>query len=709
MTSPDEPKALTLEGTLRSFLVPEAIARLDVPGGGEVKIVGALAGLAPGERVRATGEWERHKKYGPQFRASVVVPILPATSDGVRRYLGSGRVPGIGEEMARRIVSTLGARALEVIEKEPERLAEVPGIGKKRAAAIRESLSRGRSVREVMVFLQGLGISAAFAARIHKRHGDQTIQLVRQNPYRLAREVAGVGFIKADEIARSLGFAREAPERIEAGVLHVLFGGAEDGQVFTPKDELARAAGEALGADLAVTEQAIARLALSGDVIVEQDGVFLPELFSDETELAKRLRVLAAAGRAGKTPKATQEDLARLSESQRRAVEMACKAPVSVVTGGPGTGKTTITRAIVAACQAAGLRVELAAPTGRAAKRLAEATSQKARTIHRLLEWDGRSGFLRGPGAQLSADVIIIDEASMLDVSLARALVAAVPVGAGLIFVGDVDQLPSVGPGQVLRDLIASNAIPVARLTEIFRQAQSSRIIVGAHDINSGRVPQGPADPAAESDFYFLRADEPGRVKDVIVRLVCERIPARFGLDPLRDVQVLSPMRRGELGTHELSRVLGAAQNPRGRGLLVMGRTFREGDKVIQTRNDYDRDIYNGDVGIITSVELDKSALVVDIDGRPVRYEPDDLGDLELAYALTVHRAQGSEYPAVVMPVVTQHFVMLARNLLYTAVTRARKLCVLVGSPRALGIAVRNVDTRMRRTRLQERLLAAGA
>jgi exodeoxyribonuclease V alpha subunit len=682
-----------LEGTLRSFLVDGAIARLEAPGRGEVKIIGTLTGLAPGERVRVEGEWEQHRKYGPQFRVHSATPIVPQTADGVQRYLGSGRVPGIGQEIARRIVEKFGAAALDVIEKEPHRLREVEGLGKKRIAAIRESMTSHRAVREVMVFLQGHGVSPAFAARIQKKYGDEAIQVVRANPYRLARDVSGIGFIKADEIARSLGWKQDAPERIEAGVLHALHEAADEGHVFATRDELARAAAQGLGSDIKTCEAAVERLRQQGSVIVEDDAVFQPELHADEVLLGQRLRALAAAQR---TPVKPPEDLARFSEGQRRAVELACTQPLLVVTGGPGTGKTTVTRAIVAAHLAAGQRVQLASPTGRAAKRLSEATGRPARTIHRLLEWDGRGGFLRGPGAELEADLVVIDEASMLDVELARSLVQAVPVGAALVFVGDVDQLPSVGPGQVLRDIIQSGTTPVVRLTEIFRQARESRIVLAAHAINEGRLPETTP---AESDFYFIRADDPVRARELVVRVVTERIPARFGLDPLRDVQVLSPMRRGELGTFELGRSLQETINPRGK---PVGR-FRVGDKVIQTRNDYDRDVYNGDLGFVLDTD-GEGGLSVEIDGRAVAYDADELGDLDLAYAMTVHRSQGSEYPAVVMPVATQHFVMLQRNLLYTAVTRAKKLCVLVGNPRALAMAVKNAETKARRTKLAERL-----
>jgi exodeoxyribonuclease V alpha subunit len=699
----------TLEGTLRSFVVDEAIARLDAQGMGTVKIVGALAGLAPGELVRVEGDWEDHRKYGPQFRVERVIPLVPATAEGARRYLGSGRVPGIGAEMARRIVAALGAQALEIIDQHPERLTEVPGIGRKRAAAIREALAEKRALREVMVFLQGHGVTPALAARIYKRYGDQSIQLVRQNPYRLAREVGGIGFVSADRIAHELGWRKEAPERVEAGVLHALWAAAEEGHVFTGAAELSASAAERLGVAASQAAQALERLREGGAVVVEGESVFSPQLHQAEAELAARLRLLdGSARRPAARPRPAAEDLARLSPGQRRAVETACQGGLVVVTGGPGTGKTTVTNVIVAAYERAGLRVLLCAPTGRAAKRLGEATGRPARTVHRLLEWDGRAGFLRGPGAELAADLVIVDEASMLDVELGRALALAVPEGATLVLVGDVDQLPSVGPGQVLRDIIASESVPVVRLTEIFRQARESRIVLGAHAINAGQLPEAAVDPSAASDFYIVRASDPARVRELVVRLCRDRIPARFGLDPIRDVQVLAPMRRGEAGTAELGRALQEALNPGGPTLRVGERTFRVGDKVIQTRNDYDRDVYNGDVGIVRAVEDEGRTLRVEIDERQVRYQDDELGELELAYALTVHRAQGSEYPAVVMPVVTQHYVMLQRNLLYTAVTRARKLCVLVGSERALALAVRNAETRMRRTRLAERLRRRG-
>jgi exodeoxyribonuclease V alpha subunit len=696
--------AIALEGTVQTVVVDRAIARMTVAGAEPVKIIGELGTLIPGETVRVEGEWEMHPRYGRQLRVHSVTPVVPTTEEGVARYLGSGLIPGIGPDLAGRIVARLGKDAIAILERDPGRIAEVPGIGPKRAAAVRETLSERRAAQEMLLFLHGLRIPSAFGARILRRYGGETIQRVRENPYRLAREVPGIGFVTADRIARELGFTPESGERIEAGLLHVLWQARGDGHVLLVRAELSERAVRMLGVPLGQVAPAIERLRATGELILEGDDVFEPVLARAERELAGALAALAVAPRSARfrPPRPHPEELSRLEGAQRRAVERACSERLAIVTGGPGTGKTTIVRAVVRAYAAAGLRVELAAPTGRAAKRLAEATGHPARTVHRLLAWDGRK-FVHGPGAELAADLVVIDEASMLDLELGCALARAVAPGATLLLVGDVDQLPSVGPGQVLRDLIQSGAFEVVRLTEIFRQARESRIVRSAHAINAGVLPE-IARPEEAGDFFFVRADDPARARAMVVRLVEERIPARFGLDPMRDVQVLAPMRRGEAGTIELSRALQQALNPDGRTRVGAGRSFREGDKVIQLRNDYDRDVFNGDVGRVAAIGDDE--MTVDIDGRAIVYPSEDWIDLDLAYALTVHRAQGSEYPAVVMPILTQHFVMLQRNLLYTAVTRARRLCVLVGSERALALAVRNQETRARQTRLAERLRA---
>ena len=720
----DGPPPQTLDGVVQRVVFRGrdndfAIVRLDVRGRSQpVTVVGPLAEVGPGEPLRLEGAWERHPVHGEQFRARAVALEVPRTPEGVRRYLEG--LAGLGPTTAARLVQSFGVDALEVLEKEPWRAGQVKGVGKRKAAALAAEVQARAREREVMIFLQGLGVSAAYARRIRRVYGDEAIAKVRANPYRLARDVPGIGFYTADRIARGMGIERTSPLRLQAGVLHTLQTVADEGHVYLPRELLAARAAEALEADGAECDAATATLVHEGALMLEGDEVYLPWLYRAEAEAARRVKALLTA--EGRPPAA----LARgelpspppgtppLAEGQRHAVALTARARVVVVTGGPGTGKTTVVRTIVRAWEAGGRRVLLAAPTGRAAKRLSEATGRAAVTIHRLLEWGrGQPGattpFARNQMNPLETDLLVVDEASMLDIALFRAVVDAVPLGATLVLVGDVDQLPSVGPGQVLADVLSSGVVPTVRLTEIFRQAEGSGITENAYRILAGEMPVGAPRDRRDADFYTVSAEEPERARDLVVKLVKERIPTAFGLDPRRDVQVLSPMHRGAAGTEELNRLLQAELNPRAPGvdeITEAGRTFRVGDKVMQVRNDYDRDVYNGDIGRVTRAVSDESGTLVEVDwgGRRAEYGADDLGQLELAYAVSVHKSQGSEYPAVVVPLVMAHFVLLKRNLLYTAVTRGKRLVVLVGSERAVRRAVREADAQARYTALRRRL-----
>lgn len=683
-----------------------AVLRLQVEGRADpVTVVGPLTDALVGEELRLEGSWERHSAHGEQFRATRAVIALPRTPVGIARYLES--LKGIGPMLAERLFATFGEQAIEVVENEPWRVAQVKGVGKRRAERAAKDAAARRQEREVMVFLQGIGVSLAYAAKIRKAYGHEAVAKIRQNPYCLAREVPGIGFAVADRIARQVGIGVDSPLRHQAGVLHTLELMSEEGHVFAPRHELA----ERAAAGLAVAQEralfAIEELARSGALVPDDEAVYLPRLYRAEVELAERIDALLCAERPPAPPLLQS---AELSLGQRDAIAQCGQAGLVVLTGGPGTGKTTVVRALVESWEEKGRRVLLAAPTGRAAKRLSEATGRPAQTVHRLLAWGkpgstGPSSFGRGEESPLSADLVVVDEASMLDVGLARGLLAAVRPGATLVLVGDVDQLPSVGPGQVLRDVIASARVPVARLTEVFRQAEGSGIVKNAYRILAGELPIGAKQPTG--DFFIVNTDEPEHASDLVVRLCRERIPTVFALDPLREVQVLSPMHRGGGGTEALNRALQAALNPTGAPVEAGGRRFRVGDKVMQVRNDYEREVFNGDVGIIVSArrdEDDEATVEVDFDGRRVRYESEALAELQLAYAISVHKSQGSEYPAVVLLLLPQHHLLLQRNLIYTAVTRGKRLVVLVGAERAIRRAVELAGAAERHTGLRARL-----
>lgn len=723
----------TLEGQLERIVYFNdeslyTVAKLKVRGFSElVTVVGQLAGVTPGEVLKLSGTWETHPKYGQQFKATGYSVSLPAQVQGIERYLGSGLIRGIGPEMAKRLVQRFGAQTLQVIEHRPEDLLGVEGIGEKRLEMIRKAWEDQREIRDVMIFLQGHGVSTAYSAKIFKQYGQDAIRVVRENPYRLAADIFGIGFVIADRIAEKIGVAKDALIRAEAGILYVLEKMCDEGHVYGVYDDVLKRAEALLEIDRTLLETSFANLAASrrivledfrnqeGDVCKEMKAVYLRAFYAAETGLTNRLKALLSVPiqpteiemDAAQIKKVVQTRVAIvLSKNQWSALQTAISSKVSIVTGGPGTGKTTLVKAILAVFEGAGKGVLLAAPTGRAAKRLCEVTGREAKTIHRLLAYNFKSGgFQKNEQNPLDADVVIVDEASMVDIFLMYHLVKAVPATAVLILVGDVFQLPSVGPGNVLRDMIDSRRVPAVFLTEIFRQTRESLIIVNAHQINQGYFPTLPtSNRETLKDFYFIEQDDPEKVLSTILELCCVRIPDRFKFHPLSDIQVLTPMHKGIVGTVNLNRVLQQALNPSNDMIERMGRTFKRGDKVMQIRNNYAKEVFNGDIGTIGQIDREMQRLIVEYDGRPVRYDISELDELVLAYAVSVHKSQGSEYAAVILPVMTQHFVLLQRNLIYTGITRAKELVVLIGTKQALAIAIRNDKPQRRMTRLSYRL-----
>ena len=681
-----------------------------------VTVTGHAAAIAAGEWVQMSGTWVNDRTHGLQFKANFLRASAPTTLEGIEKYLGSGMIRGIGPIYATKLVRAFGAAVFELIEQEPSRLREVTGIGPKRAARIVAGWADQKVIREIMLFLHANGVGTSRAVRIYKTYGTEAVQLISENPYRLARDIRGIGFLTADRVAEKLGIEKTAMIRVRAGISFALAEAMDEGHCGLPKDELTQLTEKLIEVPSPLTLSALALELEAGEVVADtvddRDCVFLAGLYRAEEGIAARLRVLAGfrlpwpeIDAAKAIPWVEARTGLSLAESQRVAVELALRSKVLVITGGPGVGKTTLVNSILKIVRAKGVEVALCAPTGRAAKRLTESTGLKGRTIHRLLESDPKTGgFKRDEENPLECDLLVVDEASMVDVLLMRALLKALPDRSALLIVGDVDQLPSVGPGQVLGDLITSDAIPVVRLTEVFRQAAESRIIVNAHRINRGQMPEWEA--VEGSDFYFVDAQELEDGVRKLLSVVRDRIPARFGLDPVRDVQVLCPMNRGSLGARTLNVELQQALNPPGeRRVERFGWTFCPGDKVMQVTNDYDRDVFNGDLGVVTTLDMEESELAVSFDGREVVYGFGELDELVLAYATTIHKAQGSEYPAVVIPLTTQHYAMLARNLLYTGVTRGKRLVVLVGQRKALAIAIRNGNGRRRWSKLREWLL----
>ena len=679
-----------------------------------VTVVGHAATIAAGEWITASGEWVNDHTHGQQFKARFLRTSPPTSTDGIEKYLSSGMIRGVGTVYAKKLVRAFGEKVFDVIEATPDRLREVDGIGPVRAASILAAWAEQKAVREIMVFLHSHGVGTARAVRIFKTYGADAIQVMTENPYRLARDIRGIGFKTADAIAMKLGIEKTAMVRVRAGISYALTEAMGEGHCGLPTEQLMPLAEKLLEVPQELIRTALDLELREGTVIPNSVGetpcVFLAGLHRAERTIAERLMRLTNGtlpwpwiDPEKALPWVEKHIGLALAESQVAAIRLALKSKVLVITGGPGVGKTTIVRGILRILAAKGTNLLLCAPTGRAAKRMTEATGFEAKTIHRLLEVNPKSGgFKRGDDHPLDCDLLVVDETSMVDVMLMQALLKAVPDNAALLIVGDIDQLPSVGPGQVLADIISSAAVPVVRLTEVFRQAAQSRIITSAHRINQGSIPD-LSPPGTDSDFYFVQADDPETAVDRIIELAKTRIPKRFGLDPIRDIQVLCPMNRGGVGARSLNIELQAALNPAGdRKVERFGWTFAPGDKVMQIENDYDKEVYNGDIGYIDDVDNNAGEIVASFDIRSVTYGFGELDMLVPAYAVTIHKSQGSEYPAVIIPVLTQHYAMLQRNLLYTSVTRGKRLVVLVGQKKAVAIAVRNVSGRRRWSKLAE-------
>ena len=727
VTAPQSGPREKLSGSVEHvvFHSPESgfcVLRVRVKGQRElVPVVGTAAVVSPGEFVDSEGWWVNDRSHGLQFKAAKLRIVPPSTLEGIEKYLGSGMVKGIGPHFAKKLVRAFGDQVFEIIENQPDRLTELPGIGPKRKERVTAAWAEQRAVRDIMVFLQAHGVGTARAVRIYKAYGDDAVAKVRENPYRMALEIHGIGFQSADQIARSIGIPADSPHRLRAGVRHALQELASQGHCAARRKNLVAVAAELLDAATDNIDAAI-ELELNDEHLIAEAAkdtshgeqiVYLAPLFMAERGVAFHLRRIAegapqwgAIDTNSAITWAEKRTGTVLSASQRDAVAMAVAQKLSVITGGPGVGKTTVVNTILQIVCAKQGKVLCAAPTGRAAKRLAESTGMPATTIHRLLEFDPTSfGFKHDADDPLEGDLLVIDETSMVDIVLMNQLLRAVGRQTAVLLVGDVDQLPSVGPGAVLSDVIASGVVPTTRLTEIFRQAGESRIIVNAHRINDGELPL-PSIPGEElSDFYFIPADDPEEIHHKLMQVVTERIPRRFGFDPIRDTQVLSPANRAGLGSRalnvELQQRLNGEATPR---VTRFGWTYAPGDKVLQTINNYDKETFNGDVGTVVSVDLEDQLLLTEFDGREVRYEFGELDELSLAYAMTVHKSQGSEYSAVVIPLATQHYTLLERNLLYTAVTRGKRLVVIIGQTRALAMAVKNRRAEKRVTRLAERL-----
>jgi len=698
------------------------IMQVKVDAGGElVTVLGKLPAVVEGEDVRAVGKWVNDKRFGSQFRAQRIDPVAPTSDKGIERFLASGLIDGIGKTYAGRIVKIFGGDTFRIIEQESKKLQQVKGIGKARRLKIKDSWNRQKAVRDIMIFLHSHGLSTARALRIYKNYGPDSVNVLRKDPYRLASDLPGVGFKTADDIARKMGQSINSPRRLAAGLSYVMERSEKRGHCAVPREDLLREAAEVLLTEDAVLasvlDELIEKHTLLAETINRVELIFPPDLIEAEKTVARR--VMALVDQPVGYPEIDTDRAIEWFErrngfqfgaEQADAVKGVMKHRFFIITGGPGVGKTTILNAVLQILAAKKVEPVLCAPTGRAAKRLSESTGREARTIHRLLAVQYEGDFSRNHNSPLDGDVFVVDEASMIDVRLMASLLEAIPAEGHVILVGDVDQLPSVGPGTVLRDLIGSGVAPVSHLRQIFRQAEASQIITAAHDINEGRVPDLET-KQPDSDFFFIERNDPDSILSTLIELVNQRIPDKFGLDSRDDVQVLTPMHRNSLGTKALNAALQESLNPPSDFKLEIerfGSTFRTGDKVIQMRNNYDTDVFNGDIGHIREITTEPARIQVVFEGdREVRYEPGDLDELQLAYAVTIHKSQGSEFPAVVIPISMQQYVLLQRNLIYTGITRGQRLVILVGERRALSMAVKNQDSRKRWTGLQNRMAKA--
>jgi len=683
-----------------------------------ITIVGTLFAIIPGEELRLSGYWDNHPRYGEQFKVVTYTSVIPATTKGIEKYLGSGMIKGIGPVMAQRLVNQFGTDIVHIIEKDIDRLHEVPGIGEKRIEMIKHAWAEQQDIRDVMIFLQGHGVSPAYGVKIYKTYGRDAITVIQENPYRLAIDIFGIGFITADRIAEKLGIEKDSPQRIEAGILHMLQMCADEGHLFYPEDLLMRSCSDLLKIGEEKIPGPLKTLISDGRIVVEKrkevTAVYLSSMYVSEVAVAQSLQRLA------KSPKqmnlVSMDDILasvevrlsiQFSKKQKDAVGASIDHRVVIITGGPGTGKTTIINGIIQVHKTLGHRILLTAPTGRAAKRITEATGYEAKTIHRLLEYrPGQDAvFKKNEENPLDADIVIVDEVSMVDIMLMHHFLKAIPDGATVVFVGDVDQLPSVGPGTVLRDMIASGVLPTVRLNEIFRQSTHSMIVINAHRINNGQMPIFKADTVHSQDCFFFPIHDPETVVHKVITLCTKEMPERYGYDPVDDIQVLTPMHRGVVGVTNLNLILQKTLNPSQEEPLRGTKHMRVGDKVMQIRNNYDKDVYNGDTGRIVEIDRELQELKVNYDGRIVTYDFSELDEIVLAYAISIHKSQGSEYPVVIIPILTQHYMLLQRNLLYTALTRGKKLAILIGTHKALAIAIKNDTPQKRYTLLRERII----
>lgn len=671
-----------------------------------VTIVGSLLDVPVGSVLLCDGDWKVDKHYGNQFVVETWQEVMPATIYGIEKYLGSGLVKGIGPKFAHLIVEKFGTETIDIIETDIERLYEVVGIGKKRVEKIRDSWEKQKDIKDVMLFLQGYGVSTAYAAKIYRQYGKDSIETVKANPYKLADDIWGIGFKTADGIANKMGYEKNDLRRCKSGLNYTLNQLSDEGHVYAVEEQLVEAAKKLLEADEEPIRQAMSEMLANDELKQEKDAIYLPPFYFSEVGTARKILGLLNQSETRKNVSLDIDTIQKSSgivydDVQIAAIKQAVDAKVMVLTGGPGTGKTTTTQGIIAAFKTMGLRILLAAPTGRAAKRMSEATGMEAKTIHRLLEYNPADGYKRNDENPLEGDALIVDECSMVDIMLMYNLMKAIPTDMRLVLVGDIDQLPSVGAGNVLRDIIDSERVPVIRLTRIFRQAQTSRIVMNAHAINKGNFPD--ISNGKDTDFFFIKMEDPEKVATQIVNLVQNRLPKAYH-QPLSNIQVLTPMQRGVVGAANLNTILQNALNNSTQSLSRSGYVFKKGDRVMQIRNNYDKDVFNGDIGVVASINQEDRTLAVDFDSHIVEYEISELDELTLAYATTIHKSQGSEYPIVVMPVMMNHYVMLQRNLIYTGITRSKKVCVLIGQVKALAYAVHHQTVTDRNTLLKERI-----